>query len=135
MKLLIDANILLDVLQKREPHYRDSALVWKLCETRQAEGWVSALTLANLVYVMRRELTPEQIETLLDRLTLIFHVADLTASDLRQAAAYRWTDFEDALQSVAALRVHADAIITRNIRDYKKSGVIALTPTEYLARL
>ena len=54
MKLLIDANILLDVLQKREPHYRDSALVWKLCETRQAEGWVSALTLSNLVYVMRR---------------------------------------------------------------------------------
>ena len=82
MRLLIDANILLDVLQRRDPHYRDSALVWKLCETEQAEGWVSALSLANLVYVMRRELAPDQIDSVLGRLALIFHVADLSAADL-----------------------------------------------------
>ena len=135
MKLLIDANILLDVLQRREPHYRDSALIWKLCEARKAEGWVSALTLANLVYVMRRELDPEQVGDVLNKLTLIFQIAELTPSDLRRAAELRWNDFEDALQAVTAARLHADAIITRNIRDYKKSSVIAFTPTEYLARL
>ena len=47
MKLLIDANILLDVLQKREPYYHDSALIWKLCETEQVKGHVSTLTFAN----------------------------------------------------------------------------------------
>ena len=61
MKLLIDANILLDVLQKREPHYKDSALIWKLCETEQAKGYVSALTFADLVYIMRKELDPEAV--------------------------------------------------------------------------
>ena len=135
MKLLIDANILLDVLQRREPYYRDSALIWKLCEARKAEGWVSALTLANLVYVMRRELDPEQVGDVLNKLTLIFQIAELTPADLRHAAELRWNDFEDALQAVTAARLHADAIITRNIRDYKKSSVIAFTPTEYLARL
>ena len=135
MKLLIDANILLDVLQRREPHYRDSALIWKLCEARKAEGWVSALTLANLVYVMRRELDPEQVEDVLNKLALIFQIAELTPADLRHAAELRWNDFEDALQAVTAARLHADAIITRNIRDYKKSSVIAFLPTEFLARL
>lgn len=135
MRLLIDANILLDVLQRRIPHYRDSALIWKLCETRQVEGWVSALTLANLVYVMRRELTPEQIDDVLCRLGLIFHIADLTAQDIALAAAYRWSDYEDALQSVAAERIHADAIITRNVRDFRSGRIIARTPAEFLTGL
>ena len=68
MKLLIDANILLDVLQAREPHVKDSSLIWKLCETGEAEGYVSALTFANLVYVMRKELNPEGIHDVLNKL-------------------------------------------------------------------
>ena len=135
MKLLIDANILLDVLQNRAPHVHDSALVWKLCESGKAEGWVTALTLANLVYIMRRELSPERIEEVLSRLSLIFHTADLTASDLVQAAGYQWNDFEDALQCVAAERIRADAIVTRNIRDYKDTLIPAYTPAELLARI
>lgn len=47
MKLLIDANILLDVLQKREPYVLDSSVIWKLCETEKAKGYVSVLTFAN----------------------------------------------------------------------------------------
>ena len=53
MKLLIDANILLDVLQNRENFVRASSMVWKLCETEQAKGYISALTFANLVYLIR----------------------------------------------------------------------------------
>lgn len=60
MKLLIDANILLDVLQKREPHCQESAVIWKFCETEQVKGYVSTHTFENLVYVMRKELTPEK---------------------------------------------------------------------------
>ena len=52
MRLLIDANVILDVLQNREPHVKDSAAIWRLCETRQAEGFISALTFANLVYIV-----------------------------------------------------------------------------------
>ena len=135
MRLLIDANILLDVLLKREPHYRDSAVVWKLCESERVEGYIAALTIANLMYVMRRELDPERIEDVVNRLSLIFRIAGLTASDIARATALKWPDFEDALQSVSAERLRADCIITRNIRDFTRSGVIALTPTEFLARL
>ena len=74
MRLLIDANVILDVLQNREPHVKDSAAIWRLCETRQAEGFISALTFANLVYIMRRELNPGQIEEVLQKTLPHFHL-------------------------------------------------------------
>ena len=51
MVLLIDANIILDVLLNRPEFVKESSLVWKLCETEQAKGYISALTFANLVYI------------------------------------------------------------------------------------
>ncbi len=134
MKLLIDGNIILDVLQKREPHYEDSAMIWKMCETNMAEGYVSALTFANLVYIMRKELNSEKINEVLKKLSLIFSFEDLTLSDINTAAEMQWDDFEDAVQAATAKRIHADYIITRNVKDFKKSAVNAFTPTEYLSR-
>lgn len=135
MKLLIDANILLDVLQNREPHVQASSVIWKLCETEKAKGYVSALTFANLVYIMRKELDPKKIEETLKALSLIFEFADFNVSDLTHAAELEWDDFEDAVQSVTAERVHADYIITRNVRDFAKSKVVAFTPSELIARI
>lgn len=135
MRLLIDGNIILDVLQNREPHVVDSAKIWKLCETDQAEGYVSTLTFTNLVYIMRKELSPEKINEVFKSLGLIFRFTDLTVSDLAKAAEQQWDDFEDALQAATAERIHADNIITRNVKDFKKSKIVAFTPTEFLARL
>lgn len=135
MKLLIDANILLDVLQNRENFVQASSMVWKLCETKQAKGYISALTFANLVYIMRKEMDAQRIEEVLHMLSLIFEFAELNDSDLFRAAALQWSDFEDAVQSVTAERIHADYIITRNVRDFSRSKVIAFTPDELLARL
>lgn len=135
MKLLIDANILLDVLQNREPHVQDSSVIWKLCETEKVKGYVSVLTFANLVYIMRKELDPKKIEETLNALSLIFEFADFNTSDLANAAELEWDDFEDAVQSVTAERIHADYIITRNVRDFAKSKVVAFTPSELIARI
>lgn len=133
MKLMIDANILIDVLQKREPHFRFSALIWKLCETKQVKAYVSALTFANLVYIMRKELTPEKTEEIISKLLLIFDLTELNAADIQKAAKMRWNDFEDALQSVAAERVNADYIITRNTADFEESKVAAILPSTFVS--
>ena len=135
MKALIDGNIILDVLQRREPHVEASAKVWKLCETDKVEGYISALTFADLVYVMRKELTPETVLEVLKKLALIFRFTDLSAADMTEAAELKWDDYEDAVQSVTAKRVQADCIITRNIRDYQQSTVPAFTPMEFIQRV
>ena len=135
MVLLIDANVILDVLLNRPDFVKDSAMIWKLCETEQMKGYVSALTFANLVYIMRKQLDPEKIEDVFHKLNLIFEFADFSVSDLTHAAELNWKDFEDAVQSVTAERIHADYIITRNVRDFSKSRVMAFTPSELLARI
>ena len=135
MKLLIDANILLDVLQSREPHVQNSALIWKLCETEQAEGYISALSFADLVYVMRKELSPAAVEDVQKKLGLIFRFTELSVADIIKASEMKWDDYEDAVQAATAERLRADMIITRNVRDFKKSRVPAYTPAECLARI
>lgn len=134
MRLLIDANILIDVLSEREPFFHDSALVWKLCETQNVKGFVSVLSFANIAYIMRKELKAETIEKVFQMMKLIFQFTDLNLIDISNATAMKWNDFEDALQSSTAERICADYIITRNVRDFKLSKVTALTPAEYLTR-
>ena len=106
-----------------------------MCETDLVEGCVSALTFANLVYVMRKGLDAEMINEVLEKLSLIFTFEALNPSDLSAAADMRWEDFEDAIQAVTAKRIHADQIITRNVNDFKNSEVPAITPAEFLSRL
>ena len=132
MRLMIDANIILDVLQKREPHCQNSTLIWKLCETEQDIGFVSTLAFADLIYIMRKELNAEQITKVLEGLKMIFQFEDFTASDMEKAAGLQWTDYEDAVQAVTAERVRADYIITRNVKDFANSKIPAITPSEYL---
>ncbi len=133
MKLLIDANILLDVLQKRDPHYEHSALIWKLCETGKVTGYVSILTFMNIAYVMRKELTPEKIDDVYKALALIFCFEDLTKEDVDSALIMRLNDFEDAVQIQTAKRIEADFIITRNVKDFIKSPIPACTPEELIS--
>ena len=119
----------------RQDFLKDSSMIWKLCETEKTKSYMSALTFANLVYIMRKQLNPEAIEDVYRKLSLIFTFTDLSVSDLTQAAELNWNDFEDAVQSVTAERIHADYIITRNVRDFSKSKVMAFTPSELLARI
>ncbi len=132
MQCLIDGNIILDVLSNREPFVADSSKIWKLCETRQLDGYVSVLTFADLVYILRKELDPEKIDLIFHSLKLIFRFVGLDESDLMQATALRWDDFEDAIQSVSASNIKADYIITRNTKDYTKSTIKAITPSSFL---
>ena len=135
MVLLIDANVVLDVLLNRHPHYEYSRLVWKKCLRRQAEGHISSLTFANIVYITRRTLKPERRSYLLGALSSLFKFEDLTQADLKAAADMKWRDFEDAVQSSTASRIHADYIITRNTKDFQDSPIKAVTPEEYFMNI
>jgi predicted nucleic acid-binding protein len=135
MTLLIDANIVLDVLQNRENFVKESAMIWKLCETEQAKGYISTLSFANIMYILRKELTSDKIEEVYHKLCLIFEFADFSSSILSKAVEMNWKDFEDAVQSATAEQIHADYIITRNVRDFTRSKVVAFTPTELLMRI
>lgn len=102
---------------------------------KKIEGYISALSISNLVYIMRKELDAEKIKEVLQQLSLIFKITDLKADDLKKAADMNFKDYEDALQSVCAVRLKANYIITRNIKDFTYSKVMAIKPSELLERL
>ncbi len=135
MKVLIDTNVILDVLCNRSEFVEDSSRVWKYCEVNQIEGYISALSIPNIVYILRKELTPQKTQQLIQQILMIFEVIDLKSSDLKNAAEMLSSDFEDAVQMCCANRIKADYIVTRNIRDFKESKVPALKPSEFLERM
>lgn len=135
MRILIDTNVILDVLCARPEFLKDSSTVWKYCEVGKVEGYVSALSLPNIVYILRKELTPERTKEIIDQLFLIFNIDDLRSDDLKKSAAMQTSDYEDALQMICASRIKADFIVTRNIRDFLQSPVPAVKPSEFLERM
>ena len=66
---------------------------------------------------------------------MISKQTDLCVSDIQQADRMRWNDYKDVIQPATAQRIHADFIITRNIKDFAKSKILAFTPAELLARI
>lgn len=134
MILLIDSNIILDVLQMREPHYETSYEIFRICYHKKATGYISNLTYANIVYIMRKQLDAKKIVDTLDSLSGLFIFEDLQFVDLQNAASLKWKDFEDAIQYVTAERIHADYIITRNTKDFQDVEITALTPNEFLEK-
>lgn len=135
MKVLIDTNIILDVLCNRQGFAEDSAKVFKLCEVKKITGYISALSISNITYIMRKELDRERVREILEKLSLIFEIVDLRADDLKRASVLDFKDYEDAIQSTQAVRIKANYIITRNIKDYNNSKVTAIKPSELIERI
>ena len=75
--------------------------------------------------------TRETIETLLDSFTL----ADSAAEDAMNASSSEVKDYEDALMIETARSIGADCVITRNEKDYRKSGIRVLAPEKALETL
>ena len=135
MKVLIDTNIILDVLCNRKDFVDDSLKIFKYCEADQITGYISALSIPNIVYIMRKELDSDKIREILNALTSIFTVVDLRESDLIKASDLDFNDYEDALQSVCAARIKVNYIVTRNIKDFKNSPIPAVKPSELFERI
>ena len=133
MKVLVDTNVILDVLCNRKEFVEDSLRVFQCCETQHITGYISALSIPNIVYIMRKELDPERITEILHTLTMVFSVVELREGDLLKAAELPFG--EDAIQSVCATRVRADYIVTRNEKDFVNSTVPAIGPTDLLKQL
>lgn len=128
MRILIDTNIILDVLMKRADFYEDSARVLKLCEIKKMEGFVSATSVTDILYLLRKAIPPEQVRETVKTLLAVVDVAGVTKADIHNAFGYNMPDYEDAVQAACAKRISAEYIVTRNQKDFAGSPVQAILP-------
>jgi predicted nucleic acid-binding protein len=133
LKALIDLNVILDVLQRREPFYESSAGVLAVAETGLVEGWVAAHSLTTLFYLLARYQSAEQARVTLTDLLTFLSVAAVDHEVIEQALNLPYPDFEDAVQMMAAVRSRVQYLVTRNVRDYRLGPLPVLRPVELLA--
>lgn len=136
MVILVDTNIILDVLQKREPFYKDSEKILTKCAFGDLKGYIALHTVSNIFFILRKQYSLEDRRKLLLGITSFLKVTGVTHNRVRKALLREdFKDFEDCLQDECADTVSADYIVTRNISDYEKSKVIAIEPAELLKKI
>ncbi len=135
MRILLDTNIVLDVLLKREPWVTQASALWQANDEGEITGFLCASTLNDIFYVAR------PIKGLADaraavRLCLrAFEICIVDRHTLEQADALPGNDFEDNLQIACAMLTGLDAIVTRDEHGFAESPVPVFSPEEILAKL
>ncbi len=132
MRLLLDINIFLDVVFERQG-YQGSAALIATCG-RQNEAWIAWHSLATLFYLIDRKTSPEEARSFVGQLLGWARVAATTHDDALRAHELPIRDFEDALQSAAAMACDAAFIITRNGPDFVRSPIPAVGPEDFISR-
>ena len=133
MKYLIDTNIILDVLLKREPFYNDSASILTLSRQEDIILYVSASSITDIYYISYQTLrNKEKVKQMLRKLLKIVLIAGVSGDEIRNALALSWRDFEDSVQYSVALLQEMDGIVTRNPSDYKEAEIKVWRPEEFL---
>ena len=129
MKVLLDTDVLLDVALAREPYVTASARVlrWAEAEGGAAVAWHS---LPNCAYLLKGS-----GRSFAQRLLRIVAVAPVGTADAARAVALPMKDLAYAFQAAAAIAWGADFIITRNLADYRRSPVAAISPADFLRRI
>ena len=135
MRILIDINIILDVLEQREPFFQRSAQIWSAMENNQFEGIVPAHTITTLFYLIRKQLGSQQATVILTQILTVLSIVPVDQTIIQQALAWGWQDFEDAVQMSAALNANATAIVTRNVADFRDHHIPVWKPIQLLALL
>ena len=135
MKALFDTNVILDLFLEREPFVEGAIQAVALVETSKLEGFLCATTVTTLDYVLSQSLPQKEAKLAFRRLLGLFEIAPVNRSILDQAMDSSVKDFEDAVLEQSALLVSADVIVTRNLKDFKKSKVPAFDPLTLLSSL
>ena len=135
MTVLIDTNIILDILMKRIPFYETSNTVLSYCVSEKLKGYIALHSVSNIYYILRKHFSAEDRRKLLLGMLDLLQIANATHEGVKRALARNdFSDFEDCLQDECARRVFADYIITRNMDDFTKSQIPAVTHEEFIQK-
>ena len=135
-KLLVDTNVVLDLLAKREPFYKSSAQIFSLADKNKIKLSINSLTIANTNYVLSRLKTATEAREILRRFRVLVKIVSLNDKVIDLALNdNNFGDFEDGLQYYSAIENNLDIILTRDLKSFKRSKIPVMTPDEYLTSM
>lgn len=135
MRVLVDTNVILDLFLEREPFVNDAEALFKAIETQQLGGFVTATTLTDIFYIVRKQRNREIAKQAIFRILTAMQVCTVDRSILEAAISSQMPDFEDAIQLACAMSENLDAIVTRDVQDFTRTNLPILSAGTLIARL
>ena len=133
-KVFVDTNVIIDLLAKREPFYKDAQDLFTRSDKKEIQLCISSLSFANAYYSIVKHHKEVDAKKYLAKFKVLVIVFPLEDKAIELALASEFEDFEDGLQYFVAMDNEADVIITRNKKDFKSSKIPVLTAGEYLKK-
>jgi PIN domain len=134
VKVLLDADVVLDVALDRFPFAEESSAVLDWCQNRPASAWLAWHTISVVYYLIRPARGDSKARAFIADLLRGCEVAAGGKEAVRRALALPLKDFEDSLQVAAGIAADVQFIVTRNKHDYRASPVPAIGPREFVQR-
>jgi predicted nucleic acid-binding protein len=132
----MDTNVVIDFLADRQPFSLHAAKLFDLSLDGKVKLYVSAISYNNIYYILRQSLTNNATIKLLEELEEMTDIIDVTKTIIKQSLKTDFKDYEDAIQYHCALsKPKIDFIVTRDTKDFKKSTLPVLTPSEAIGSL
>jgi len=131
-KVFVDTDIIYDLLGKRDPFYIAAAQLFTLADEGKVQIFISALSLANLHYLISKHKSVEKAKEILRKFKVLVHVAPLNDKIIDLALNSDFSDFEDAIQYFSALQNEIEVLLTRNLKDYRKAQITVLTAQDFI---
>ena len=131
--LFIDSDVVIDLFTDREPHANSASELFELNEKGEIKLFISAVSINNIYYIVRKFLGHKKTLEIVQLLLEMTQVIGTTKFELELALKSEFSDFEDSIQHASALNIeNLDAIITRNVKDYKNATTRVMTPSQFL---
>ncbi|MDB4583592.1 PIN domain-containing protein [Draconibacterium sp.] len=132
--LLIDTNIILDLLAKRDPFYEGAVQIFSLADKNKLTLGISSLSFANTNYVLSKLKSKQEAREIIRKFKVLVNVLSLNDKIIELALNdSAFDDFEDGLQYYTAIENNQDYIITRDLKDFKSSKIPVMTAQEFLS--
>jgi predicted nucleic acid-binding protein len=135
MRVFLDTNILLDIVEQRLPFYTASQAVLDECDQRGFEIFVAWQGIATVFYITARKRGEVYALEMIRELLTWATVATVGQDEAREALGYGITDYEDALIAAAASASSVDWLVTRDEAGFLNGPVPPINPGDFLQKL
>ena len=140
MRALLDTNVIVDVLQRREPWFSDGQKIFYAIANKKIIGCITAKEAADIYFFSRKQFTGQKnvdakARQVMTKLYALFELVDTLGIDCQNAIAIENNDYEDAIMIESAVRAGLDCIITRNPDHFKTDAIPVYSPAEFVANL
>jgi len=133
MVLLIDTNVILDCMTNREPFAEGARRILHYCAEGRVKGYIAAHSITNIFYILRKHFSSAERKQMLIELCELIEICDIQKAQVTNALSNEeFDDLEDCIQAECAKSIQADYIITRNVKDFVHSPVLAILPEDFL---